>query len=255
MMATPKHWIPQNPTFERYSSLITGQISLEPGSRARGVTFMAHKEFLGGMINSTIVALSVSIISVFFGSLTAFVFSNLRLKMKQGLFIMFMAIVYLPYLTMLPGVYYLFDSIHLLDTLPGLILLDCAWMIPIAIWLMASYFETVPSEIISAARIDGCSWIGAIFKVVLPISAPGLVAVSVIGFVLAWNEFIGALILTTTKSAKTFLIILSEFNSLHGAEYGLISAGAMLGIIPAIILALIFQRYIIRGMTAGAVKR
>jgi multiple sugar transport system permease protein len=119
---------------------------------------------------------------------------------------------------------------------------------------MSSYFSTIPTELIKAARIDGCSWINVLFKVILPNSIPGIVAVLIIEFIEVWNEFIGALVLTETMASKTLPVVLAEFTSLTGVDYGGLAAGAIITSIPAFVFALIFQKYIVRGLTAGAVK-
>ena len=115
------------------------------------------------------------------------------------------------------------------------------------------YFQTIPIDIEDAARIDGCSRIGALVRVVLPLVAPGLAAAGVFAFIIAWNEFFLALVLTSI-SAKTLPVLISEFSTKFGADYVMMSTGGVLASLPPVVLALIFQKFIIKGLTRGAVK-
>ena len=121
------------------------------------------------------------------------------------------------------------------------------------IWLMRSYFATIPSELEDAAMIDGCTPLGALFRVILPLSLPGLVSVAVFAFIAAWNEYLYAFIYTNVD-AKTLPVLIGEFSTKLGLEYLRIAAAGVLASLPPVILALVFQRFIIRGLTAGAVK-
>jgi multiple sugar transport system permease protein len=118
---------------------------------------------------------------------------------------------------------------------------------------MRSYFSSIPSELEDAARIDGCSRMGALFRVILPLAGPGLVSVAVFAFIAAWNEYLYAFILTTVD-AKTLPVLIGEFSTKLGLEYLRIAAAGVLASLPPVILALVFQRFIMRGLTAGAVK-
>jgi multiple sugar transport system permease protein len=142
---------------------------------------------------------------------------------------------------------------HLLDTHMGLVLVYLSFILPLVVWLMRSYFSSIPSELEDAARIDGCSRMGALFRVILPLAGPGLVSVAVFAFIAAWNEYLYAFILTTVD-AKTLPVLIGEFSTKLGLEYLRIAAAGVLASLPPVILALVFQRFIMRGLTAGAVK-
>ena len=119
---------------------------------------------------------------------------------------------------------------------------------------MTGFFRTIPSELEDAARIDDCGRLGALFRVILPLSAPGLIATTVIAFMLAWDEFFFALIFTNTHNAKTVLGAIAEFTGRHAVDYSTMCTGGVLASIPPVLLTLIFYRYIIHGLTAGAVR-
>jgi multiple sugar transport system permease protein len=119
---------------------------------------------------------------------------------------------------------------------------------------MAAFFETIPMELEDAARIDGCSRLGILFKVVMPISAPGLVSTGLFVFLMAWYEFFFALIFTSTLAAKTVPVAIAEFTGRYVVDITAMMTGGVIAAIPAVLLALLFQRYIVSGLTAGSVK-
>jgi multiple sugar transport system permease protein len=112
----------------------------------------------------------------------------------------------------------------------------------------------LPADLEEAARVDGCSRLGALVRVILPLAAPGLLTTAMFGFLLAWDEFLFALIFTSTSNAKTIPVAIAEFTGKYSSDFGLIAAGGVLAAIPPVILALLFQRFIVGGLTSGAVK-
>jgi multiple sugar transport system permease protein len=159
----------------------------------------------------------------------------------------------LPIIVVVIPLYLLMQQLKWMDSLRGLIMLYSGFLLPTVIWIMHNYFMTMPRDLEEAAMIDGCSRIGSFIRVILPLSGPGLVAVSVFAFLSAWNEFFMALIFTASN-AKTIPVVITEFSSQFGTDYGLMATGGVLGSIPPLILALMLQRYIVAGLTAGAVK-
>ena len=248
LMAMPKHWIPSNPTFQNYYALLTG--TPIPGFFAS----TAPAAFGAGLKNSIIVTLSCVTIALPLVVFAGFAFSRLRFPFKKYFFLGIFAVVVLPHLALLPALYDMFGSLGLIDTPLALILFDLSWSVPLGVWLMASYFSTIPDDLIKAGRVDGCSWRGVLFKVVLPPAVPGIIAVAIIGFIVVWNDFIGALVFCETIASKTLPLVLAEFVGLTGVDYGGMAAGAIIATIPAFIFALVFQKYIVKGLTVGAVK-
>jgi ABC-type glycerol-3-phosphate transport system permease component len=153
--------------------------------------------------------------------------------------------------TVLP-LYFFGSRLGLLDTYLMLILANSAFISPLAIWFMQGYFRSIPPQIEEAAMIDGTSRLGALYRVVLPSAAPGLVTVSLISFVQAWNEFIIALVLTSSSSMRTVPVGIHLFMTDYGIEWGSITAAGIISIIPVLVLFVLMQRHFVRGLTAGA---
>ena len=145
------------------------------------------------------------------------------------------------------------QKFDMMDSLRGLVLLYTGFMLPTVIWIMFSYFQTLPHELEEAAMIDGCNRLKAFVKVIIPLSGPGLVAVSAFTFLSSWNEFFMALIFTGANT-KTITVTVTEFSSQFGVDYGLMATGGVIGSIPPLLLAFLLQKYIVAGLTAGSVK-
>jgi multiple sugar transport system permease protein len=142
----------------------------------------------------------------------------------------------------------------LLDNRLSLILVYSSFVTPFVIWLMRGYFENISTELDDAARVDGCSRIGALWRVIIPVSLPGLFSTALLAFLLCWDEFFYALILTQTDAAKTLPVAINDFIGRHSVDFGMLSAGGLIAALPPVLIALVFQRYIVSGLTAGSVK-
>jgi ABC-type glycerol-3-phosphate transport system permease component len=153
--------------------------------------------------------------------------------------------------TVLP-LYFFGSRLGLLDTYLMLILANSAFISPLAIWFMQGYFRSIPPQIEEAAMIDGTSRLGALYRVVLPSAAPGLVTVSLISFVQAWNEFILALVLTSSSNMRTVPVGIHLYMTDYGIDWGSITAAAVISILPVLVLFILMQRHFVRGLTAGA---
>ena len=142
----------------------------------------------------------------------------------------------------------------MLDHLGTLILINTNAVLAYVIWVLNGYFKSVPFELEEAGRVDGCSWSQGFWKIIMPTALPGYVAVGVLAFLMAWDEFLYALIFTTSETSKTLPVAVSEFGTKYGIDYGMMMTAGLLATVVPLILALIFQRYIVGGLTAGAVK-
>jgi multiple sugar transport system permease protein len=143
----------------------------------------------------------------------------------------------------------------LLDTRTGLVIAYCSLILPLSTWMMKGYFEGLPPNLEKAALVDGCSRLKAIWKIVLPVSLPGLVAAGIFCFLISWNEFIFALILTGTPNAQTIPVIIAGFLvQLRFYDYGPMFAASVLAVIPPVVIALLFQRWLVSGMLSGSIK-
>jgi multiple sugar transport system permease protein len=205
------------------------------------------------LLNSTIVAVASTLLALLIAVPTTYAIVRFRVggdvlpSLVLGGYVMPPIVVSIPF----------FMGIKLLglaNTRTGLILVHAMINTPVAIWLLDSFFRSVPQELEEAAWIDGYSRIDTLRKVVLPLVMPGLVATAIICLILSWNEFLFALILTYSEQSQTFPVGISRYQGEHGLQFGEMSAAALTGIIPIYILVLIFQRYLVTGLTRGGVK-
>ncbi|HDJ97123.1 MAG: carbohydrate ABC transporter permease [Thermoprotei archaeon] len=249
LFSRPPHWIPYNPTLKNYMDLLV------TGRGFRGATVIpAVRYFRRGLVNSLIYAVTTTLIMAIFSSITGYVFARYNFPLKNVLFYLFIGVIPIPGWAVLITIYQIFATAGLLNTLHGMILLFITYRLPIDTWLMKSYFESIPRDIEEAAMIDGCSKLEAMFKVVMPIALPGVAAVLIVSFISTWNAFLAPLIFTFTEEAKPLTVVISEFIGQYYVEWDLMSAAAVIAIIPPLFFAFIFQKYLIQGLTKGAVK-
>lgn len=240
----PLSFFPPRPNFESYIRLFAG---------GAGATDAAS-QFKQAALNSLIVALLVTFVSVFVGSLAAYCLVRFRFRGRGLVSFSVIAPQLLPPIALVIPLYLIIRKLGLLDTRTALIMTYTSFILPLVIWLMNGHFRSVPLEVEEAARIDGCSRIGALFRVVLPLVSPGIAATFIFAFIIAWNEFFYALIFSSTLSSKTLSVLVEEFSSKFGEDYVLMGAAGVLASLPPVVLALVFQKYIVQGLTAGAVK-
>jgi multiple sugar transport system permease protein len=160
----------------------------------------------------------------------------------------------LPPIATVSPLFLIANAAGLHDTLLALVLVYAGFSLPLAVWLMTQFFRGVPDELYIAARVDGCSALGAFVRVMLPLAVPGLVATGLLVFIFAWNEFLYALTLTASASARTVPVGIALFPGIHEVPWGEIAAGSVIATAPVIVAAVLFQRRILEGLTAGAVK-
>lgn len=244
LLSTPIHWIPHNPTLKNYIDILT------PGTATSEVA----RTFKATLRNSLIVAGSVTFISLVVGSLAAYALARMRLGFRNAMLIGVMGIRMIPEVSLVIPLYIIAVRVGLYNKPPVLILTYLSFALPFAIWLMVAFFETIPIELEDAARIDGASHLRTLFSIILPISSPGLVSTTLFVFLTAWDEFFFALLFTSTTAAKTVPVAIAEFTGRYVVDVGGMMTGGVLAAIPPVVLSLIFSRYIVSGLTAGAVK-
>ncbi|MBM3705691.1 MAG: carbohydrate ABC transporter permease [Actinobacteria bacterium] len=254
--------------FPFYWILITsiqprGQLYLEtPNFLPRNINIANYISVLGGgkvsivtsLKNSLIVASATTVVCIVFGIFAAYAFARLKFKGSNIVFIALIFVEMLPPVALLIPFYLIFKQLNLTNTLQGLIIMQTSWLLPIVTWVLYSYFRTIPKDLEDSARIDGASKIGALLKIIVPLSLPGVVSSGVICFVFSMGEFMGAMAIINVQRVQTLPLALAQFVTKYSIEYGLITASAVLTIIFPVIFVLVFQRYIIKGLTAGAVK-
>ena len=243
LLTVPLRWIPSRLTLENYYSLFF----------MRGSESVNARLFFQSLGNSAVISLTTMVVCLILGVLAAYAIARLHFKGSNLMVLVMMATQLVPPIVLVVPMYVIMRKMDLLDKHIGLIIVDISIVLPLVIWLMRGYFASIPSELEDAARIDGCTHLGALFRVILPLSGPGLVSVMIFAFIAAWNEYLYAFIFTNVD-AKTLPVLIGEFSTKLGLEYLRIAAAGVLASLPPVLLALIFQRFIIRGLTAGAIK-
>jgi multiple sugar transport system permease protein len=213
-----------------------------------------NRGLLRYLANSLIVAGSATFISIAIGCLAAYAMARLKLAWTQFYLLGLLAISMFPQIAIAGPVWNILNHLGWLNTYQGLIAAYIALSLPLATWILTTFFRDVPVEIEEAALIDGCSRLQALYRVVLPLAAPGILTAALLVFINAWNEFFFALIILTDPDVQTLPVGIALFPGEYTMPWGEIAAASTLATLPLIALTLIFQRGIVRGLAAGAVK-
>jgi multiple sugar transport system permease protein len=220
-------------------------------------TSTVREEFLKRFWNSTITSLSSSVMAVILGSLAAYGLSRFRYRFgymkNQDISFFFLSQLILPPVVLALPFLVLYREVDLLDTRIGLILLYTLSVLPIVIWIMKDQFESIPTELEEAALVDGLSVWGAFLTIILPIALPGMVAAFILSLVLTWNEYFFAALLTSTH-ANTLPVMVASQTGSQGISWWSMAALSWAAILPLIVIGVLLERFIIKGMAAGAVK-
>ena len=206
------------------------------------------------IVNSAIVAGSATLVTIAIGSLAAYAIARFNLKWTNFYLFLLLAISMFPQIAIAGPVWTILDRLELLNTYPGLVAAYISLSLPLAIWILTTFFREVPGEIEEAALLDGCSRIQALYKIVLPLAAPGILTAALLVFIHAWNEFFFALIIMTDPNIQTLPVGIALFPGEYTMPWGEIAAASTIATMPLILLTLVFQRGIVRGLSAGAVK-
>jgi multiple sugar transport system permease protein len=217
------------------------------------LTIFREYAFAKYFLNSFIIATGATALSLIVGSLAAYSFSRLRFPGDQFFLLSLLGSLMVPSIVLIIPLYVLLNMVGMIDTHIGIILANCAYCIPLVAWMMRGFFTTIPGELEDSAIIDGCSYLGALFRIIMPLSAPGLAASAIFIFLIVWNEFLFALVFTT-ETAKTLPVITSEFIGVFEISWSQLAAAAVTTSIPILVFILVFQRRLISGLTQGAIK-
>jgi multiple sugar transport system permease protein len=244
LFTIPPHWIPQHPTLQNYLDIFFPSLAASTVPRTFAIS----------LLNSIKIASAVTIICIVIGSLAAYALVRIPFKFNRSIQLGILTTRMIPEVSLILPLFIIASSLQLINKPIVLVITYMSFALPYAIWMMAAFFQTVPVELEEAARLDGCSRLGILFRVVMPISVPGLVSTAMFVFLLAWDEFFYALIFTSTLASKTAPVAIAEFVGRYSVNITGMMAAGILAALPPMILAFIFQRYIVSGMTAGAVK-
>jgi multiple sugar transport system permease protein len=207
----------------------------------------------GALVNSVVVAVASTIVTLGIAGLAAYAFSRFRFRGAAALLFAVLAVRLLPPINSVVVLYLLFNKLHLVDTILGLVILYSALLVPIAIWLLRNAFDAVPQELEEAAMIDGCSRLGALWRITIPLAAPGIAVTGLLMFILAWNEFLFAYIFTSTR-ATTVPVILAKAVGEYGVDWADLTAQATVLLLPVLAITLVAQRHLLSGLSGGAIK-
>lgn len=205
-------------------------------------------------LNSVIVSLGTTAMVLVAGSWGAYALARLEFKGRQAFGISLLLIQLFPAVLLVIPLFVVFAQVGLVNNLLGLIVAYTTFNLPFVVWLLRGYFLSIPRELEDAARIDGCSYLGVLFRVVLPMAAPGLAAVATLAFVNSWNEFFFAYVFINDDTKRVLAIGLSAYIDQFRTDYTGLFAMATLTTLPVVVVFVIFQRYLVGGLTAGAVK-
>jgi trehalose/maltose transport system permease protein len=212
--------------------------------------------FMRALLNSTIVSLVTVVLALVIGSLAAYALGRLPFRGKNVVLYTTLAMTTFPAIAILPSLFQMIRWAQLYNTLTALIFTYMTFTLPFTVWVLTNFFKAMPGELEEAALVDGATPFQTFYMVLLPLAAPGLVTTGLLAFIAAWSEFLYALTFTQDDRARTVQVAIANFSGATGFElpWGNIMAASVLVTIPLIVLVLIFQRRIIAGLTAGAVK-
>lgn len=247
-LSVPPHWLPDHATLGNYLSFFT------PSGTRSIVGSRAAENTLPGIRNSVLAACGTAALNLVLGTLAAYAFARLRFPGRRSLMFLHLGSRMVPGIALIVPLYLLIHRLGLLDSLLALVITYLTFTLPFTIWVLKSYFQAIPRDLEEAALIDGCTWARMVFRVLLPTAAPGLVAAAMFAFMTAWNDYLFAVILTSSMAAKTAPVVVAGFATDVTTERTLMAAGGVLAVVPPLLLAFLFQRFIVQGLAAGAVK-
>lgn len=261
IVSKPPHWIPHDPTLQNFAAIFSARTenvtyetrrAADPSSG--GFIPSTANHLLPALGNSMIVACSVVLLNLLIGVPAAYAMAKVRYRGRQGSIYAILATRVIPDIALVVPFFLFIRNLGLLDSLLSLIITYLAVTVPFSVFILINYFESLPDELDKAARVDGCSRWQTLTRVFLPLATPSLVAVVLFSFLASWNEFLLALMFTQTPNSQTLPIIVASFTSDFTISFSFINAAGVIAVIPPVILAVMFERYIVSGLTAGAVK-
>ncbi len=217
--------------------------------------FVFTKTKLGkGIVNSLIISGLTTFIALVVASLAGYAFSRFKFRGKEVILGSVLGLYLIPPLINVIPLFLLFNKFGLLNTYWGLVLAYQAMVLPLVTFLLRNYFDGIPVEIEEAALIDGCTRLGVLWRVTLPLALPGLSTAAIFSFILSWNEFVLALNFLFKEDLKTVQLVIMEFVKLYRIDWGALTAAMVIGMIPVLVFLVIAQRYLIAGLLGGATK-
>lgn len=245
LQMTPATFVPRNPVTKQFDLYLANYRAV-----------FQNDDFLRGLVNSAVVAVSVTLLALAVGSFAAFALGKLRFRGKTPSLYLVLAMTMFPQIAVLSGLYALILALGI-PAIPGMIITYMLFTLPFTVWVLTSFFKGLPLEIMQAAQVDGASGFQTFTKILLPLTGPALVTTGLLAFIAAWNEYLFALTFTSIEpQARTVPVVIALFSGQIARQepFGEIMAAGILVSVPLIILVLMFQNRIISGLTSGAVK-
>jgi len=234
--AWPPVYIPRHPTLQNYHAVLFGSK-------------------LGRYLANSIIVSSMSTVSVlFFSSIAGYSFARIRFAGRRLLMLFFLSMSMFPQLAIVPALFIWFRKLGLINNYLGIVIAYTGLFSPIALWILTTYFRTIPLEIEESAKLDGCSRLRVLWAILLPLSIPGVIAAALIVFIQTWNEFFLALVMLSKNELRTATVGIALYPGEYAFPWELITTATFLAIVPIVLLTSVFQKQIIGGLTAGSVK-
>ena len=233
---------PETPYVLTFSHILTVLTS-------ESIHFVAH------LRNSVVISVASACIAVFTAALAAYAVTRFAFPFKGLFMLMVLGLSMFPEISLVSYLFAIMSGLGWVNTFQALIFPYVAWTLPLTLWILVSYFSQIPEDLDKAGLIDGCSRLRILVKIIFPVAAPGVFSAGLLAFVVAFNEFLFALMLTTDYTARTVPVGIALFQGLHGeTPWGEIMAAATITTLPVVLITLVFQRRIIHGLTRGAIK-
>lgn len=235
------------PTLDNYRAVLFNQYSAD-SALAR-----VRVDIPGSFLNSLIIAGGATILAMVLGNLAAFALARYKMPEKEVYAFFFLAFRFAPVFVFIIPMFLIYQQVHLYNTYVGLILIFQVIAIPLIVWVMRSFYESIPAELFDSAALDGATRIQQLRQIALPLAAPGLAATAVLAFIACWNNFVFPFLLGA-KQTQTITLATITFIGYEEVAWGMMTAAAIVTIVPELILAMLVQRHIVRGLTYGAIK-
>jgi multiple sugar transport system permease protein len=236
LYASPPTIVPQTPTTAEYAQIF------------------GASTFQRALLNSTIIASVTTVICLLFGSVTAYAIARLRFHFKATAMTLILAISFFPAVAIIAPLFIQYSQLGLINTYWSVIITDVVFALPLTIWLLVAFFRELPRDLEDAAKVDGATTLQAFRMVIVPLAAPGVFTTAILTFIYAWNEFLFANTFLFDQSTQPVTVVIPNFATIYTIDYGAQAAAAVVVTVPLVIMVLIFQRRIVSGLTAGAVK-
>ena len=237
--SSPPTLFPQSFTTNNYSQAF---LSVQPA-------------FAKDLLNSTLVAIFTTILALIFGSICAYAIARTKFLGKAGVLAIVLSVQMFPLIALVGPLYVFFTgTINVYNTYVALIIPYLVIALPVTVYFLTSFFRDLPPDLEEAALVDGTTRMGALWRIVLPLTAPGVFTTAILSFITVWNDFLFGLTMTADSNAQTVTVAIPLFNGEHSIAFGEVSAAAIIVTIPLVVMVLFLQRRIVSGLTAGAVK-